>query len=68
MSEFVLTPEAEEDLFQIWRYIAADDPDSANLVEQAVYEACAFLAEHPLCGHFRTDLTSPRALLDTAAI
>jgi len=28
MSSYQFTPQAVEDLFEIWRYIAADDPNS----------------------------------------
>ena len=35
--------------------------DTADRVEQALYDACAFLAECAMRGHFRPDLT-PRSL------
>jgi|SRR5271165_681847 len=56
MSHYRLTPEAEEDLFQLWAYIARDNLDAANRVEAAVYEACDFLASHPFAGRLRADL------------
>ncbi len=58
MSSYRLTLQAVEDLFEIWSYIAVDDADAANSVEAAIYEACAFLAESPLAGRRREDLTS----------
>jgi plasmid stabilization system protein ParE len=57
MNDYVLTPLARMDIFDIWAYIAQDNEDAANRVEQAIYEACAFVAESPMRGHSRTDLT-----------
>jgi len=61
MSAYALTPLAKTDIFDIWSYIAMDSEDAANRVEHAIYDACAFLAEAPLRGHSRRDLT-PRSL------
>jgi antitoxin ParD1/3/4 len=58
MSGYALTPLAKSDLFDIWSYIAERSEDAANRVEQAIYDACAFIAEAPLRGHTRPDLTS----------
>jgi plasmid stabilization system protein ParE len=58
MSGYALTPLAKADIFDIWSYIADDSEDAANRVEQAIYEACAFVAEAPLSGHSRPDLTT----------
>jgi plasmid stabilization system protein ParE len=44
---YVLTPLAKADIFDIWSYIAADSEDAADRVEQAIYDACAFVAEAP---------------------
>jgi plasmid stabilization system protein ParE len=57
MNRWQLTPEAVEDLFDIWAYVARDNPDAANHVEQAIYLACDLLAESPLAGRTRGDLT-----------
>ena len=57
MSAYALTPLAAEDLRRIWAYIAADNVHAANRVEDAIFNACAFLAEGPLRGHRRRDLT-----------
>ena len=61
MSAYVLTPLAKADIFDIWAYIAENSESAADRVEQAIYDACAFLAEGPLRGHTRPDLT-PRPL------
>jgi len=58
MSGYALTPLAKADIFDIWLYIAEDSEKTADRVEQAIYDACAFVAEAPLRGHSRSDLTS----------
>jgi plasmid stabilization system protein ParE len=58
MSAYALTPLAKADIFDIWSYIAEDSQDAAGRVEQAIYDACEFLAEGPLRGHSRPDLTT----------
>jgi plasmid stabilization system protein ParE len=40
MSEYALTSLAKTDIFEIWSYIAEDNEDAANRVEQAIYDAC----------------------------
>jgi plasmid stabilization system protein ParE len=57
MNLYRLTPKAKGDLRSIWSYIAADNVESADRVEGAIYDACAFLAKTPLRGHPRKDLT-----------
>ena len=58
MSGYVLTPLAKADVFEIWSYIARGSEHAADRVEEAIHEACAFLAEAPLRGHSRPDLTA----------
>src|ERR1039457_1479990 len=58
MSGYALTPLAKADVFAVWSYIADDNEDAANRVEQAIYGAGAFVAEAPLRGHSRPDLTT----------
>jgi plasmid stabilization system protein ParE len=58
MSAYALTPLAKADIFDIWRYIADDSQDAADRVEQAIYDACAPVAQGPMRGHSRPDLTS----------
>jgi plasmid stabilization system protein ParE len=57
MSGYSLTPLAKADIFDIWSYIATASENAADRVEQAIYDACAFLAEGHLRGHPRPDLT-----------
>lgn len=47
MSGYALTPLPKSDIFDIWRYIAMDNLQVAELVEQAIYDACELLAEGP---------------------
>lgn len=58
MRDYRFTPEAEDDLFEIWCYIARDSVAAANHVESAVYDACVFLAQQPWSGRPRNDLTA----------
>src|SRR5260370_39009580 len=58
MSSYQFTPQAIEDLFEIWSYMAGDDLDAANRVEEAVHAACAFLSETPHGGRVREDVTA----------
>ena len=55
---YALTPLAKADIFNIWSHIAEDNEDAATRVQLAIYEACAFVAEAPFCGHSRPDLTT----------
>jgi antitoxin ParD1/3/4 len=57
MTDYRFTPEAEDDLFEIWCYIARDSVAAANRVESAVYDACAFLAQEPQSGSPRKHVT-----------
>jgi antitoxin ParD1/3/4 len=57
MSGYVLTPRAKADICNIWAYIADHNQDAADREEQAIFDACAFLAEVPLRGRSRPDLT-----------
>ena len=58
MRAYALSPLAKADIFDIWSHIAEDSEDAANRVELAIYDACMFVAEAPLCGHSRPDVTT----------
>lgn len=58
MNQYQFTPEATNDLFELWSYIAADNVEAADRVEEAVYAACTMAAERPLSGQVREDLTA----------
>ena len=57
MSRYEFTPQAVDDLFEIWSYIARDSLQAANRVESAVYNACTLLAEGPIRGRTREEIT-----------
>jgi plasmid stabilization system protein ParE len=46
---------ADADLDEIWTYIAQDDPQAADQMEQALHEAMEQLARMPTLGHRRPD-------------
>jgi toxin ParE1/3/4 len=50
------TPQAEEDLLEIWVYIARDNEAAANRLYDRIERACATLAEHPHIGLERPEL------------
>ena len=52
------TPEAAADLFDIWSYVASDNVEAAERVETAIYDACSFVAQAPLSGQMRKNLTN----------
>lgn len=58
MTAYVLTPLAIADILDIWSYIAHDSEDAANRVEEAIFDACAFVAEAPMRGHSRPNLSA----------
>jgi plasmid stabilization system protein ParE len=55
---FVLSPEAARDIREIWSYIADDSIRAARRVRLQLLDACHGLAENPLIGHSREDLTA----------
>jgi len=63
MASFVVSPEAEEDLDRIWRYLLSEAGlATANRIQSALLEAFAGLAESPGQGHKRSDLTERNVL------
>ncbi len=58
MSAYALTALAKADIFEIWSYIAEDSENLADRVAQAIYDTCTFVAESPMRGHTRPDLTN----------
>ncbi len=59
MSIYQFTPQAVTDLFDIWRFIAQENPAAADQVEEAVFRACDFLADSPLAGRIRNWVVQP---------
>ena len=60
MKPFVLTSLAEQDIEDIWDYIAADNLDAADRVLTALEKALSRLAKTPGIGHLREDLADRR--------
>lgn len=58
MADHFYSPEARIDLLEIWEFIAQDNVDAADRVEQEIREAVMLLARNPELGHLRRDLTS----------
>lgn len=57
MSQYILAPEARDDLDEIIDYIARDSPQAARRVIEKIRVAIRRLAEMPRMGHLREDLT-----------
>lgn len=58
---FVLSPEAEEDLWSIWNYLSQEaGVRVADRIEGQIFAAFEMLARAPGVGHRRTDLTNHR--------
>jgi len=62
MSVYEMSPEALDDLLEIWSYIADDNPAATDKLEADIYEACRLPARHPRHGHKRPDLTDEPVL------
>lgn len=58
MNRYVLGPEAEFDLDEIWEYIAADNIEAADRWIGKLFHAFEALGRSPGMGHKRKDLTS----------
>jgi plasmid stabilization system protein ParE len=56
-ASYLLTPQALNELEDIWNYIAEDSVKAANRVESAILGACYGLARHPMLGTKRSDIT-----------
>jgi len=56
MSRVILSPLAEEDLTEIWTYIAKDSPQEADRFLSLLYDKCQLLASAPRLGTERPDL------------
>ena len=60
MTKYRFTPQAVDDLFEIWIHIAKDNLDAADRVEDSIYAACEFLGNARFSGQVRSDLTALR--------
>ena len=53
----MLSPDALQDLQDVWDFVAADNVPAADKLEEEFFEAFESLAERPGMGHTRSDLT-----------
>ncbi len=58
MAVYVLSPEALQDLQDIWDFIAADTVIAADKLLDELFDVFEKLAERPRQGHSRRDLTA----------
>jgi toxin ParE1/3/4 len=56
MPTFTLTPAAEQDLQDIWLYIAQDNPRAGDKLLNRIEVQCELLANHPQLGPARDDI------------
>jgi toxin ParE1/3/4 len=63
MTRFILAPEAERDLDEIWEYIAQDDLDADHRFIDKLLENILMLAATPGMGYTREDPAEDRPLL-----
>jgi toxin ParE1/3/4 len=56
MPRLLKRPEAENDLEEIWWYIAQDSPDNADRFLDRIQESCLALADFPKLGISREEL------------
>lgn len=59
---YALSSYALKDLFEIWLYIQADNPEAADRVESELLGKCESLARMPGQGHRRPDYTTAAVL------
>lgn len=57
MSVYVLSPDALQDLQDIWDFIARGNENAADHLEDEFFNAFEKLAQHPGMGHIRADVT-----------
>ena len=57
MSLTTLSPAAENDLLEIWLYVAQDKVGAADRLIQRLRLKCDLLGQNPLAGRARSDLT-----------
>ncbi|MBF0311752.1 MAG: type II toxin-antitoxin system RelE/ParE family toxin [Magnetococcales bacterium] len=58
MTAAILSTQARKEFLEAIRWIAKDNPMSAQALKNAVYQAARNLGDHPLSGRMRTDLAS----------
>lgn len=62
MANYIINPGADQDLDEIWEYIAMDSVDAAVRWDTKLREAFDLLGRNPGAGHTRKDLTDEPVL------
>lgn len=57
MRRYLIAPKAQQDLEDIFEYIAAENEKAARALLQHFTHAMDLLASNPLIGHVRSDIT-----------
>ncbi len=57
MSAYVLSPDALQDLQDIWDFISSGNVNAAAELEDEFFNAVEKLAQYPRMGHTRSDIT-----------
>lgn len=63
MSDYCLTPRAQDDLRGIWRTIAAENEPAADRLIDRLFDKFALAARHPEMGIARPDIADRARLL-----
>ena len=53
MNDYVFTTSAQQDIFDLWEFIAKDDIDAADRVRDSLYDAVGNLVTFPGMGSTR---------------
>jgi toxin ParE1/3/4 len=56
MPRVLRTPRANQDLLELWLYVARDSPRNADRPVESIGEKCELLADFPEMGRLREDL------------
>jgi toxin ParE1/3/4 len=57
MATFLTSPQARQDLLEIWSFVAQDSPAAANRLLDQIQSAFSILAENPLAGRLREEFS-----------
>lgn len=60
MRHIYRTPQAEDDLIELWVWIGRENPEAADRLMDRIGEALKLIASRPEIGHFREDLADRR--------
>jgi toxin ParE1/3/4 len=58
MPDLRRTAQAEEDLIELWLYIAQDNPSAADRLLEEIEDKCSLLVANPQLGRARPDIAA----------